>query len=338
MTLRVWLPAQRAGSGADVFTRRLAEGLRRSGADAQVTWLHPFYEFVPGLIPVHPPAGTQLVHANTWNGFVFAKARLPLVLSSLHSVMDPDWLGRCSAAQRLYYRFRIHPLEKRSFRVATAVTAISEHTRRIIQSLYGLRDVPVIYPWIDTDVFKPGPRAARAPGPFRLLFVGNLIRRKGADLLPEILRRLGGDFELTFTGGLRGPAAYKALPPNMVHAGRIEGEAGMAALYNRCDAVLFPTRLEGFGYAPVEAQACGKPVVATNISSIPEVVRDGVTGLLCPVDDVDAFVAACRRLAAETTLYGRLAGSARQHVLNHFTRERSINAHLALYRDVLARR
>jgi len=54
--------------------------------------------------------------------------------------------------------------------------------------------------------------------------------------------------------------------------------------------LLFPSRLEGFGYSAVEAMACGKPVVVTNYSSLKEIVKDKENGYLCEINNVDDFV------------------------------------------------
>jgi glycosyltransferase involved in cell wall biosynthesis len=81
----------------------------------------------------------------------------------------------------------------------------------------------------------------------------------------------------------------------MVLLGRLS-EKELIDEYQKCDALLFPSRFEGFGYVALEAMSCGKPVVATDSSSIPEVVENGVSGLLCPIDDIEAFVNACSQL------------------------------------------
>jgi glycosyltransferase involved in cell wall biosynthesis len=334
VTLHVWLPALRSGSGADIYTQRLAEGLIRKGARATVTWFDARYELLPFLLPAGAPPGIDIVHAGTWTGFAFRQEGLPLVVTAHHCVLDPDWLRRSSLAQRLYYRHWIQGFEKRTFRYATRITAVSDYTRRALERAYRIGSCRVIHNWVDTGCFVP--RSAPPARPFRLLFVGNLIRRKGADLLPEIMRRLGPDFELLFTGGLRGAASSRGLPANMIPVGRVPDDRGMAELYNSCHALLFPSRLEGLGYAPLEAQACGRPVITTRISALPEAVVDGTTGLLCPADDVDAFVAACRRLAADRALHDRMGQAARQHVVERFSADVALKAYLDLYGEALA--
>ena len=65
--MRVWLPAVRAGSGSDVFTERLADGLRDAGVDVEVSWFPLRYEFLPELLRARMPRRIDVVHANSWN-------------------------------------------------------------------------------------------------------------------------------------------------------------------------------------------------------------------------------------------------------------------------------
>ena len=118
-------------------------------------------------------------------------------------------------------------------------------------------------------------------------------------------------------------------------AGRIDDMHQMVECYRSCDALLFPSRLEGFGLAALEAQACGLPVIATQGSSLVDVVEDGRTGLLCTMDDVEAFVAAARRLAKNPTEWREMGEAARQRVATLFSEEQSVSAYIECYRKVL---
>ena len=98
---------------------------------------------------------------------------------------------------------------------------------------------------------------------------------------------------------------------------------------------MFPSRFEGFGYVALEAMACGKPVVATNSTSIPEVVDNGTTGILCPTDDIESFVAACRKLAADRGLCGRMGEAGRKRAVEEFSEEVIVSQYIDLYRSLL---
>ena len=85
----------------------------------------------------------------------------------------------------------------------------------------------------------------------------------------------------------------------------------IAAWYERMDALLFPSRHEGFGGAIVEAMSFGVPVIATRVGGIPEIVSDGDNGYLCELDDIDSMQQALQRLARQPTLRAAMADSAR---------------------------
>jgi len=91
---------------------------------------------------------------------------------------------------------------------------------------------------------------------------------------------------------------------------------------------------EGFGLVLLEAMAAGRPVVATAVSAIPEVVADGETGLLCAVGDANAIAAAFRRLE-DAALRGRLGEAGRARAREVFALDRMTDATLAIYRDCL---
>jgi starch synthase len=96
----------------------------------------------------------------------------------------------------------------------------------------------------------------------------------------------------------------------------------------RSDVLLHPARWEGFGLALLEAMLAGLPVVATSVSSIPEIVADGETGLLVPPDDPAALRAALERVLADPGSFGE-AGRARARA--EFSVTKMADRTLALY-------
>jgi glycosyltransferase involved in cell wall biosynthesis len=176
----------------------------------------------------------------------------------------------------------------------------------------------IILNGIDTDFFCPADGDTRDDErAFRLLFVGNLTERKGADLLEPIMRKLGPGFELHYTLGLRTKDPLSTAP-NMHPMGRLSAEE-LRQAYRDADALLFPTRLEGFGYAAAEAIACGTPVIATDCSAVPEVVQSGHTGVLCAADDIDGFARAAKMLSSDPALLHEMGQNARADALDRFS-------------------
>lgn len=334
--MKIWFPAVRAGSGSDVYTLRLAEALRRRGVATVLTWLPRWLELAPALARVRPPPGTSLIHANSWNAFAFSGRGLP-VLATVHlCVHAPELAPYKSIGQRLYHHTLVRRYEQRSFASARAVVAVSDATRRGVVDAFHVNPV-VIHNWIDTRVFSPASSPAVAAGrPFRLLFAGNRTRRKGWDILAPLMARLGAGFELVVACGLRSDAAARELPPRARSLGVIREEAAMARAYRDCDAVIMPSRLEGFGYVAVEAMACGKPVIAFDNSSLPEIVADGKTGFLLRTDDVEGLAGACRRLAADRDLLGAMGRAARSAALEKFSEDAALTRYLDLYARLAA--
>lgn len=330
----VWLPAVRAGSGADVFTLRLADALHRRGVSATITWFPHWSEFAPDLLrKVRPPAGTNVIHANSAYAFAFRHKGIPLVVTEHHYVLDPAYRPYKSMAQHVYHRALIGPYLRRSYACADAITTDSRFTADVLTRVVGVETSRTIPLWVDYDKFSPAPVAPKSDNRFRLLFVGNASRRKGADVIPLLGHRLGTGFEIRCTSGLR-TDRRGGHGDNITLLGRLT-EDRLIQEYRACDAVLVPSRYEGFGYTALEAMACGKPVVGFRCGAVDEVVVEGETGLLCDIDDLDALETSCRRLAldrSEAVQFGR-AGRARATTI--FTENRAVDAYVALYQSLL---
>ena len=327
----IWFPTVRTGTGTDVFTQRLVADLCKRGVRAEITWLPLRAEYAPWTVAIpQPPAWATVAHVNTWLHTRFIPRGLPVVATIHHAVHHPDASAYKGPLRAAYHHWWIAPNERRVLRHAQTVVAVSHFVAD--SARHSLLDVPmqVIYNGVDTERFRPG---KRQPGePFKLLFVGSWMARKGVDLLAPILHQLGKGFVLHYTGG---PAAEKDkshMPPNMIDMGRLQGDPAVVAAMQSADALLFPSRSEGFGLVAAEAMACGLPVIAARSASLVEVVADGQTGVLCQPDDVAEFVAAVRSLAADTTRYGVLAKAAPRWVDANFSEESMLQNYLNIYR------
>lgn len=336
--MKIWLPAVRTRSGTDVFTQRLASALDQAGHQVVVTWFPHFHEILPMLTLARPPLRTDVVHVNSWHAPFLRMDGVPLVATVHLCVHDLALRAYKTMGQRAYHATLVRFYESRTLAAAGAVTAVSQDTARRVEAAFPdlRKPVRVIHNWVDTDRFSPAAgRSSPVRRPFRLLFVGNWSPRKGVDLLGDVMRRLGPGFELHVVG-LRGTARSQALA-NATILPRVE-PARMVEIYRECDALLFPSRHEGLPYAPLEAQACGKPVIGFRTSSMPEVVVDGKTGLLARADDVAGLVASCEQLQGDRALYERLASSAREHVVRQFSEPVAIRAYEDAYQAVIDHR
>lgn len=335
----VWFPAIRSGSGADVFTERLAAGLRGRGLRAEITWLPLRAEYAPWTVPApRPPEWANVVHVNTWLHSRFIPKDMPVVATIHHAMHHPAVRLYKGPVRATYHRCWIAPNERRVLRRADKIVAVSRFVAETARQT--LLDAPmqVIYNGVDTDKFRPGGRRRKPQEPFRLLYVGSWKKLKGVDLLRSIMRELGNGFELRYTGGQSAERDKADMPANMHDIGWLRGETAVADVMRDVDALLFPSRNEGFGFAAVEAMACGLPVIASRTSSLPEIVDDGVTGALCRMNDVAAYAVSVRNIAANEKDYLRLSQAARERAVTLFTAERMYDAYTNTYHVCLGTR
>lgn len=331
----IWFPTVRTGTGTDIFTERLVEGLVARGIRAEITWLPLRAEYCPWSVPIpKAPSWATVVHVNTWLHSRFLPKNLPIVATLHHSIHDPKLRPYKGWLRAMYHQYWITPNERRVMKKANKVIAVSQFVADMAKKT--LCDVPmqVIYNGIDTDKFKPDPNVKKPHQPFRLLYVGSWITRKGVDLLAPIMRELGDGFVLHYTGGEAAEKDKATMPSNMVDIGRLSSDEVVTAMQN-ADAFLFPTRSEGFGLVVTEAMACGLPVVAMKGTAVDEVLKNGVNGYLCKRDDISEFVSTIRNLKAAQEQYLIMANAARLNAVELFSEKTMIDASINIYKELL---
>jgi glycosyltransferase involved in cell wall biosynthesis len=196
------------------------------------------------------------------------------------------------------------------------VIAVSKHTRQDAMEILGIPGdrIRVIYHGIAEGFFQVTPEeTAKARATYGLeapylLFVGCIEPRKNVPLLirsyqslPESTRR---EVELVIAGpfGWESPEVYQMLTSSrgpVRYLGYVP-EAVLPGLFQGALALIYPSRYEGFGFPPAQAMAAGVPVIASNCSSLPEVVGDG--GLLVAPDSLEELREAMQRLVTHPTL------------------------------------
>ena len=217
------------------------------------------------------------------------------------------------------------------------VAAISDYNRRVIVAECGERAAAktiVLHCGVDTDVFRAAPRGIEgcARRRFRILCTGTLHEVKGQTHLVEacrILAERGVDFECAFVGD--GPDRER-LGEQVVRAGLADRvqflgrrmRAEVVRLLGEADVLVAPSvasrdgRREGIPVAIMEGAACGIPVVASDLSGIPELIEDGKHGFLVPPGDAPALADALQRLHADPSLRIALGREGRAKVLSEF--------------------
>lgn len=268
----------------------------------------------------------NVVHVNWWvpSGLAYWPANspgVPVVLTS-HGT-DLFLLDRFPAARHV-----AGPI----FRAAREVTVISsplvDRVRRLGVPAERIHVLPMP---LSADRFAPGATAGRES--HRLLFVGRLIERKGAEFAIRAvaeLRGRGRGVSLTVVGDgperprLEALARELGAQDAVEFAGALPHDA-VSAHYRSASVLLMPAvtdwkgEQEGFGMVLVEAMASGLPVVATRSGGIPDVVADGTTGLLVPERDASALARAAATLLDDPAQAGALAAAARRELDDRFS-------------------
>jgi glycogen synthase len=195
---------------------------------------------------------------------------------------------------------------------------VSEDLRRhVIAAGRVLRHSRVVSPGVDLSAF---PYSPDRPWRGRLLYLGRLSPLKGVDLAIEALSRLPdgttldivGDGPPAYVGALRETARAAGVARRVRFHGSIPRNR-LAPAYAAADAALFPVRWpEPFGLVPLEAMACGTPVVGVAAGGAAGHLRDGETALVVPPENPPALAAAVARLAAEPKLRDRLRRKGRR--------------------------
>ena len=223
--------------------------------------------------------------------------------------------------------------ERTGFKFADKVVAVSKYTGQVMRDVLKNVNPMVISNGVDTDFFYPeSDNLDVDKRKVRLLFVGNMSRRKGFDFLPEIMKRLGDGYELFYTSGLRTTKGLQKFP-NMIPLGKLN-QFEIREEYRKADILVFPTRMEGLPLSAMEAMACGTPVVTFNTSSLPEIVRDGVCGKLCPIDNPVAFTEAVKELSSTPQLLKTMGLNAKKIIEKNFSFNRMVDQYILLFKSM----
>ncbi len=318
------------GSGAFVLHKMIESHL----SGYRVVDYSPWRTLFPFSLPrILAGKHSRIVHTCPDYGLFFHRPRQPLVLTIHNYVCDNGMRPYSSLLQQAHYATDLKWFIRRSINHCSLVTSVSHFTARLVTRELNLkRSIRVIYNGIDEHHFRPS--AVRDPsGPIRVLFSGNLTLRKGAQWLPAIAGGLDRGIVVTYTSGL-GHSHYRPQEPNTIDLGRIPW-SDMPRIYQASDMLLSPTVREGLSLAALEAMACGLPVVATNCSSLPELIDDGLGGFLCPAGDVKAFAEKINLLAGTPELRRQMGEYNREKVERMFTLKRMVSEYRELFESLL---
>lgn len=285
--------------------------------------------------------------ARAWNNAVLhfpanigALRRVRHVVLTVHDVSflhHPEWFSRNRAA---YYRFAV----SRSARIAERIIAVSQWTADEISEWLGVSPdrIDVIHNGV-SERFKPASADAVArlrntltlPDRF-FIYVGTLEPRKNVPALIEAYSRCAREIDLDLViAGRRGwktepidAALARSDAADRIHFTGHVDDADMPTLLTAAHALVWPSLFEGFGLPPLEAMACGTPVITSTTSSLPEIVGDAA--LSVDPGDIEALAANMLRLARDTALHADLRARGQQRAAP-FTWRRAAEQTIATY-------
>jgi glycosyltransferase involved in cell wall biosynthesis len=191
------------------------------------------------------------------------------------------------------------------------------------------------------DLLKANAKSASTTG--RIIFaLGRHVYYKGFDVLIEAMLRVDAQLILGGDGPLKAELQQQAERLGISHKVTFTGsipEADLAAYFNACDVFCLPSvaQSEAFGLVQLEAMACGKPVVCTQLNNGVNVVNQaGVTGLAVPVRDASALAEALNRLLNDDALRSKLGDQAKAHAISGYSLTAMSNRHINLYHMLLS--
>lgn len=225
-------------------------------------------------------------------------------------------------AHHLFYRPMLGLLARWDVRTAGRAGRFLANSRYVAGRIarYYSRVATVVYPPVDTTFYTPAPVE---PGT-HVLMVSALVPYKRIDLAIEATRLAGRSLRIVGEGPERARLEAEG-HPHVTFLGRLPDEA-VREEYRRAAAVLLPAE-EDFGIVPLEAQACGRPVIALGKGGALETVIDGETGVLVPDSEPDTWAAVLRDFDA-----GRFAPDAARRQAERFSRD-ACRAHLTAVID-----
>lgn len=246
----------------------------------------------------------DIVHCHTWYShfagvLASRQHQVPLVLTTHslepHRPWKHEQLGHGGYAMSCW-------IEKTAYQAADGIIAVSQGMKRDVMELYGVPEdrVQVIYNGIDPEFYAPtfDEAVLRRHGidpqlPF-VLFVGRITRQKGIAQLIQAIPRLQEGVQVVLCAGAPDTpeiaaecqqliANVQSKRPGVLWIQDMLPHSELRILYSHATAFVTPSLYEPFGIINLEAMSCGTPVVGSAVGGIPEIIMDGVTGYLVPL-------------------------------------------------------
>ncbi len=259
----------------------------------------------------------------------------PRVITTLHGTDITLMAGEPSFAEAIAF----------SINRSDAVTAVSQSLRRNTHELLTIeREIEVIPNFLECREFRPLPvpdlKQHLAPhGEKLILHVSNFRRVKRIDSVVRAFAQVARAMPVLLLLVGDGPDAplASAEAQRLGVADRVlwlGTQDDLVPLLSAADLFLLPSEQESFGLAALEAMACATPVVATAVGGLPEVIQDGVEGVLCPLGDEAALGESCLRILQNLPMQEAMGVAGRKRVTTLFCADKVVPLYEDLYRRV----
>ena len=234
------------------------------------------------------------------------------------------------------------PITRYSLEKSDVITVVSHWLgEQVAQVLKSGCQCKVIYNFVDSEKFHP-----RKENPLKrccaglnkpiLMHLSNFRPVKHIDVVVDVFlevhRHLPVSLVMVGDGPLKEPAKRRLREsPYPEDAHFIGVQDAAEEILPGADLFLFPSKAESFGLAALEAMACGVPVIGTNVGGLPEVVEDGVSGLLFAPGDVEGMANACLELLTDRIKMNSMRENARKWAIERFSSDSAITQYLEVY-------
>ena len=328
------------GSGM-VAKKIKASGIPVVDLKARGKWdMRAIYQFLCLLRREHIQLlHSYMFHANFLGRLLGRLARIPIIVSAERTMEQESkarlWANRATA-----------PLADR-------ITAVSEAVRKFAHEQIGIdgQKLVTIYNGVDLSDYQANINAEKVRSSLGIdsssIVIGTISRLEKVKGIPYLLQAFAqilliypSSFMLIVGNGAE-RKALEALAQNLGISSRViftGDRSDIPALLAIMDIFVLASLFEGLPNAVLEAMAMGKPVVATTVGGTPEVVKDGVTGLLVPPRDPDALAQAINALLSDQDRSQAMGKAARERVKRYFTVERMVERTEALYEELIRKK
>lgn len=254
-----------------------------------------------------------------------------------------DWEESPFLYRRVYlskvYRFMLQKVADSVLKKSDIIRVISDFTKKKVEKVVSNKPIFVFPTYTDIELFlEEEGHVYASSGEKLVLFAGTLVFLKGVHILIQamklVIQRIP-DAKLLIVGQGGYKGQLEKLVIELGLEGRVEfvhhvPQAALREYMRSCQVLVLPSLSEGLGRVLVEAMACGKPTIGTNVGGIPSLIHDGVNGFLIPPNDPEALAEKLIYLLSNKDEAVRMGAKGREFVAKAFSTERYVEGYASV--------